>query len=54
MNTASRIEGLCKTLGEPLLVSGDVYDEVKHLFEGREMPPTEVKGKKEPLRIFAL
>jgi len=47
VNTASRIEGLCKTLGEPLLVSGDVYDEVKHLFEGREMPPTEVSEREE-------
>jgi adenylate cyclase len=54
VNTASRIEGLCKTLGKELLVSGCVYDEVKHLFPGEEMPPTEVKGKKEPLRIFAL
>ncbi|MEM1156985.1 MAG: adenylate/guanylate cyclase domain-containing protein [Verrucomicrobiota bacterium] len=54
VNTASRIEGLCKRLGEPLLVSGEVYEEVKHVFKGREMPPTEVKGKKEPLRIFAL
>ncbi len=54
VNTASRIEGLCKTLGEPLLVSEAVYAEVQHLFPGREMPPTEVKGKKAALRVFAL
>ncbi|MEM6820609.1 MAG: adenylate/guanylate cyclase domain-containing protein [Verrucomicrobiota bacterium] len=54
VNTASRIEGLCKKLGKNLLVSGEVYEEVKHLFVGTEMPPCEVKGKSEPLKIFAI
>jgi len=54
VNTASRIEGLCKRLGRNLLVSQAVYEEVRDEFLGEEMPLTEVKGKRDPLRIFAL
>ncbi len=54
VNTASRIEGLCKVLDRELLVSGEVYDEVRGAFTGEELPPMAVKGKKEPLRLYAL
>ncbi|MGF1453135.1 MAG: adenylate/guanylate cyclase domain-containing protein [Opitutales bacterium] len=54
VNTASRIEGLCKTFERDLLVSQAVYEEVKLEFSGEAMPPTRVKGKREPLQLYAL
>ena len=56
MNTCSRIEGLCKELGEPFLVSATSYERARKTvsFRAREMPPMTVRGKPEPLSVFAI
>ncbi|HNH50468.1 MAG TPA: adenylate/guanylate cyclase domain-containing protein, partial [Myxococcota bacterium] len=57
VNVASRLEGFCKTLGAPLVLSEGV---VRLLREGEPTPllrmqdfgPQPVRGVAEPLRIF--
>lgn len=53
VNLASRIEGLTKLHGEPVLVSKDTYERVRGQFEWREAPPVTVKGKTEPVATFS-
>jgi adenylate cyclase len=53
VNLASRIEGLTKVLGQPILVSRATRDAVG---EGNAWSPCEpvvVKGRKEPVETFA-
>lgn len=56
VNTCSRIEGLCKEFGEPLLISSSTLaraggpDRVRV----RAMAPTVVRGKPEPLHVYAV
>ena len=54
VNTASRIEGLTRRLGEPILVSEHVQKQLDERFRLREMPATEVKGKSKPLVTWAV
>ena len=55
VNTCSRIEGLCKELGEPLLISdATLAHSVGAHFRTRAMPPTTVRGKPEPLQLYAV
>jgi len=56
VNTASRIEGLCKQLGRPLLASEETFRQAggTAAFVARPMDPTPVKGKDEPLRTVAV
>jgi len=53
MNTTSRIEGLCRPMGERILVSEFLADQ----FEGVEMEDLgeqTLKGKEQPRRVFAV
>jgi adenylate cyclase len=52
VNTASRIEGLCKRFNADFLVSEEVYRGASDLIEADELPRVQVKGKEKPLRIF--
>ena len=54
VNLASRIEGLTKELGADILVSEATRDAVGDELDARPMPPTEVRGKSEPVRTFAV
>lgn len=56
VNTCSRIEGLTKEFGEKLLVSASTYARAggAKVFPAREMPPIAVKGKPEPLVVYAV
>jgi adenylate cyclase len=54
VNLASRIESLNKPLGTDILISEDTWKLVGNQFITEEMPPVTVKGKKEPVRIFAV
>jgi class 3 adenylate cyclase len=57
MNTTARIETLCKTLGEPVLVSGDLMARLGPLpaeIEARPLGPQAVRGREEPLEVFAI
>ena len=53
VNVASRIEGLTKEAGTPVLVSAATRDRVGARYAWREMPPMKVRGKAEPLALFA-
>jgi adenylate cyclase len=56
VNTASRIEGLTKELKESILISAETYDRAggERAIAARCLPPVTVKGKSEPLAIFAV
>lgn len=55
VNTASRIEGLCKVFGSSLLVSGETLDRAQDcITQSRNLGPIRLKGKTEPIRIIDL
>ena len=61
VNTASRIESLCKKLNRPLLVSEAVHDAMQGSarsgfasLQFERMPRVLVKGKTEPLSLFSV
>ncbi|MCL2801208.1 MAG: adenylate/guanylate cyclase domain-containing protein [Treponema sp.] len=54
VNLASRIEALTKPLGADILISEDTWDLVGDKFITEEMPSVTVKGKENPVRIFAV
>lgn len=53
VNTASRIEGLTKTVGTALLISEATHTRLPVSERWRATEPLAVKGKAEPLRTFA-
>ena len=53
VNVASRIEGLTKEAGTPVLVSAATRDRVGARYAWRAFPPMNVRGKTEPLALFA-
>ena len=53
VNVASRIEGLTKTAGTPVLVSAATRDRVGARYEWQAFDPMPVRGKPEPLALFA-
>ena len=54
VNLASRIEALNKPLGTDILISENTWKLVKKHFVTEEMPSVTVKGKEQPVRIFAV
>ncbi len=54
VNLASRLEGQSKTYGVDIVVSENTYREVAEQFAFIELDIIQVKGKTEPVRIFAL
>jgi adenylate cyclase len=53
VNVASRIEGLTKEAGTPVLVSAATRDRIGARYAWRAFPPMNVRGKAEPLALFA-
>ena len=53
VNLASRIEGLTKEAGHPILVSGSTRDRVGERYTFQALPPLTARGKSEPLHLFA-
>ncbi|MHB8420857.1 MAG: adenylate/guanylate cyclase domain-containing protein [Myxococcales bacterium] len=53
VNVASRIEGLTKELGVPLLVSETARQQAGDAFAWAAMPERRIRGKEEPVRTFA-
>jgi adenylate cyclase len=51
-NVASRIEGLTKEFKTQIIISGSTYDKTGDTFEVEPLPPTKVKGKDEPIKIY--
>jgi adenylate cyclase len=54
VNIASRMQGLTKTTGRPLLVTAAVRDRSGNSFSFEELPPQEVRGIDGRLSIFAV
>ena len=54
VNLASRVESLNKPLGTDILIAEDTWNLVKNDFITEEMPSVTVKGKEQPVRIFAV
>jgi len=54
VNIASRVEGLTKARGKPLLVTAAVRDRSGDSFSFEELPPQEVRGIDGRLSIFAV
>lgn len=56
MNCTARIEQLTKELHEPLLVSAETFERAggNPAFPAREMPRTMVRGKRDPLKVWAV
>ena len=53
VNVASRIEGLTKTAGTPVLVSAATRERVGDRYGWQAFAPMTVRGKSEPLALFA-
>jgi adenylate cyclase len=54
VNLASRAEALNKPLGTDILITENTWRMVRRKFITEEMPPVTVKGKKRPVRMFAV
>jgi adenylate cyclase len=54
VNLASRVEQLTKQYGVPLLVTDAVWQVVKADYEGRALDPVTVRGREEPVAIYAV
>jgi adenylate cyclase len=54
VNLASRTEALNKPLGTDILITEDTWKLTGEKFITEEMPPVTVKGKEQPVRLFAV
>ena len=53
VNVASRLEGLTKEAGTPIVVSAATRDRVGARYVWRALPPMTVRGKSEPIVVYA-
>jgi adenylate cyclase len=53
VNVASRVEGLTKAAGTPLLVSAATRDRAGEGYGWRALDPMSIRGKSEPMAIYA-
>jgi adenylate cyclase len=57
VNTTGRLESLSKTLGEPVLVSGDFLDSIRELpldLAAENLGFHAMRGRNEPLEVSAI
>ena len=54
VNLASRLEGVTKPYGVPILISQSTYEAAGNKFVTRELDKIRVKGKTEPIAIYEL
>ncbi len=52
VNTCSRVESLNKEFGTTILITSTTYNEVQDLFECRQMPQAQLKGKARALQFY--
>ena len=52
VNTAARIEAMCKELGVVFIISETTAGRVEHLLDLREIGAVEVRGRSEGIRVF--
>lgn len=53
VNIASRIEGLTKTVGKPMLITEAVRDRLSDQSALEGLPPQQVRGVRDPVLVFA-
>ncbi|MFH0976015.1 MAG: adenylate/guanylate cyclase domain-containing protein [Spirochaetota bacterium] len=54
VNLASRIEGLNKAFGTDILLTEETYRQISKTVKAVKMPAVTVKGKKDPLYVYAV
>jgi adenylate cyclase len=54
VNVASRVEGLNKELDTTILITEATYSALAGRVKARDCGPMSVKGRNEPVRVFAL
>jgi adenylate cyclase len=54
VNTASRLESLCKEYQVDVVLSQDTRDRLDGATAYRELGTTNIRGKKEPVRVYTL
>jgi adenylate cyclase len=54
VNVASRVEGLTKELDAPVVVSESTWAAVQHRVSGRFLGSVPVKGRREPVKVYAV
>jgi adenylate cyclase len=54
VNLAARLEALNKETRTQILVSASVYDAIRNTFRTRQLGPLRIRGKPEPLDVFAV
>jgi adenylate cyclase len=54
VNLASRLEALNKRYDTSILISGEVYEQVKHIFLCRFLDVVVVQGKRHPTHVYEL
>lgn len=54
VNLASRVEALNKPFGTDILITQDLYDQIKEIYHVEKMRQIKVKGKSEPQTIYAV
>ncbi|MEZ4270641.1 MAG: adenylate/guanylate cyclase domain-containing protein [Myxococcota bacterium] len=54
VNLASRIESQTKVAGASILISQFTYDPIAAWVDAEPLPPVKVKGKADPVRLYAL
>jgi adenylate cyclase len=52
VNTASRLEGLTKVYGVPIIISESTHNATKGSIQAREIDSVRVKGKVKPVKIY--
>jgi adenylate cyclase len=58
VNLASRLQAMTKETGNEILISAETYrrlsEDEKNLATIKQLPPAFVKGKREPVEVFAV
>ncbi|HMY18319.1 MAG TPA: adenylate/guanylate cyclase domain-containing protein, partial [Polyangium sp.] len=54
VNLAARLEALNKETRTQILVSASVYDAIRNTFRTRQLGPLRIRGKPEPLEVYAV
>jgi adenylate cyclase len=54
VNVAARLQALTKDLGVDVLFSRDVHEKVQAFVPARRLPPVPIRGKADPLDVYAL
>jgi class 3 adenylate cyclase len=54
VNLASRLQVAANSMGVKILISQNAYEDIASMVKAREIPPLQVKGKREPIQAFII